>query len=124
MVSSDGPPLAQRRGKRYSASVSEARDIVSDSERRGLIGALPPALRPFASLARIDRPIGIWLLFWPCAWSVALAGVRGEWASAPRPAAAGREMIAAAAPGGAKASWHWAGMPRNMSAIGMSRAPG
>ena len=55
-------------------------DLVPDSERRGLIGALPAALRPYASLMRIDRPIGTWLLFWPCAWSVALAGVRGEWA--------------------------------------------
>jgi 4-hydroxybenzoate polyprenyltransferase len=24
---------------------------------------------------RLDRPIGVWLLFWPCAWSVALAGL-------------------------------------------------
>ncbi len=55
-------------------------ETVPDSERRGLIGALPAALRPFASLMRVDRPIGTWLLFWPCAWSVALAGVRGEWA--------------------------------------------
>ena len=54
-------------------------ETVPDSERRGLIGALPAALRPFASLMRIDRPIGIWLLYWPCAWSVALAGVRGRW---------------------------------------------
>ena len=52
-------------------------DIVPDSERRGLIGALPPRLRPFASLMRLDRPIGTWLLYWPCAWSVALAGVGG-----------------------------------------------
>jgi 4-hydroxybenzoate polyprenyltransferase len=29
---------------------------------------------------RVDRPIGTWLLYWPCTWSVALAGVRGEWA--------------------------------------------
>ncbi len=50
-------------------------DIVPDSERRGLIGALPRAVRPFASLMRLDRPIGAWLLFWPCAWSVALAGM-------------------------------------------------
>ena len=49
-------------------------DTVPDSERRGLIGALPAGLRPFAALMRIDRPIGTWLLFWPCAWSVALAG--------------------------------------------------
>ena len=50
-------------------------EIVPDSERRGLIGALPAPLRPFASLMRLDRPIGVWLLFWPCAWSVALAGL-------------------------------------------------
>ena len=53
-------------------------DIVPDSERRGLIGALPQAVRPFASLMRLDRPIGAWLLFWPCAWSVALAGLGGR----------------------------------------------
>src|SRR3546814_18003734 len=29
----------------------------------------------------LDRPIGSWLLFWPCAWSVALAGtLPGDWA--------------------------------------------
>ena len=54
-------------------------DIVPDSERRGFIGALPPRLRPFASLMRLDRPIGSWLLYWPCAWSLALAGVGGRW---------------------------------------------
>jgi 4-hydroxybenzoate polyprenyltransferase len=56
-----------------------ASETVPDSERRGLIGALPPRLRPYASLMRLDRPIGTWLLFWPCAWSVALAGVGGRW---------------------------------------------
>ena len=61
-------------------TVRDTSDIVPDSERRGLIGALPPRLRPFASLMRLDRPIGSWLLYWPCAWSVALAGVRGHWA--------------------------------------------
>jgi 4-hydroxybenzoate polyprenyltransferase len=54
-------------------------DIVPDSERRGFIGALPPRLRPFASLMRLDRPIGTWLLYWPCAWSLALAGVDERW---------------------------------------------
>jgi 4-hydroxybenzoate polyprenyltransferase len=51
--------------------------IVPDSERRGLIGALPAAARPYASLIRLDRPIGAWLLFWPGAWAVALAGMGG-----------------------------------------------
>ena len=59
--------------------IAETGDIVPDSEQRGLIGALPAAARPFASLMRLDRPIGAWLLYWPCAWGVALAGVGGRW---------------------------------------------
>jgi len=56
-----------------------ATDIVPDSERRGFVGALPRRVRPYASLMRLDRPIGTWLLYWPCAWSVALAGVGNRW---------------------------------------------
>jgi 4-hydroxybenzoate polyprenyltransferase len=59
--------------------VSVTTEIVPDSERRGFIGALPPPLRPYASLMRVDRPIGTWLLYWPCAWSVAIAGVGARW---------------------------------------------
>jgi 4-hydroxybenzoate polyprenyltransferase len=59
--------------------VSSTSDIVPDSERRGFIGALPVALRPYASLMRLDRPIGTWLLYWPCAWSIALAGIGRRW---------------------------------------------
>lgn len=62
-----------------STAVSGSTQIVPDSERRGFIGALPPPLRPYASLMRLDRPIGTWLLYWPCAWSIALAGVGGRW---------------------------------------------
>ncbi len=54
--------------------------VVPDSEHKGLVGRLPPRLRDFAQLARLDRPIGWWLLFWPCAWGVLLAGGQGEWA--------------------------------------------
>jgi len=35
----------------------------------------PDWLKPYARLARWDRPIGIWLLFWPCVWGLALAAV-------------------------------------------------
>ncbi|HLI12999.1 MAG TPA: 4-hydroxybenzoate octaprenyltransferase [Alphaproteobacteria bacterium] len=34
---------------------------------------LPPAARPYARLMRLDRPIGTWLLLFPCWWSLALA---------------------------------------------------
>jgi 4-hydroxybenzoate polyprenyltransferase len=35
---------------------------------------LPARARPYARLARWDRPIGIWLLLLPCFWGLALAG--------------------------------------------------
>ncbi|MES2491661.1 MAG: 4-hydroxybenzoate octaprenyltransferase [Pseudomonadota bacterium] len=53
-------------------------DIVPDTQHRGLVGILPPRIRDFALLARFDRPIGWWLLFWPCAWGVLLAGGEGR----------------------------------------------
>ncbi len=34
---------------------------------------VPRGMRPYLRLARIDRPIGTWLLVLPCWWSVALA---------------------------------------------------
>jgi len=34
---------------------------------------LPAWAKPFARLARYDRPIGTWLLLWPCLWGLALA---------------------------------------------------
>ncbi|MCB1547440.1 MAG: 4-hydroxybenzoate octaprenyltransferase [Hyphomicrobiaceae bacterium] len=33
----------------------------------------PRAIRPYLRLARADRPIGVWLLLWPCWWSQSLA---------------------------------------------------
>jgi 4-hydroxybenzoate polyprenyltransferase len=48
--------------------------VVPDSEHRGLVARLPQLPRDLALLARFDRPIGWWLLFWPCVWSVWLAG--------------------------------------------------
>ncbi|MFN0262604.1 4-hydroxybenzoate octaprenyltransferase [Tepidamorphus sp. 3E244] len=33
----------------------------------------PDWLKPYARLARWDRPIGWWLLMWPCWWSAAMA---------------------------------------------------
>ena len=48
--------------------------IVPDSEHRGLVARLPQLPRDLAMLARFDRPVGWWLLFWPCAWGVLLAG--------------------------------------------------
>jgi 4-hydroxybenzoate polyprenyltransferase len=42
---------------------------------------MPPAVRPYIRLARLDRPIGTWLLLFPCWWSIAMAwtGLRDAW---------------------------------------------
>jgi 4-hydroxybenzoate polyprenyltransferase len=54
--------------------VSAPTDIVPDSEHRGLLGLLPQRARDLIQLARFDRPIGAWLLYWPGAWAIALSG--------------------------------------------------
>src|SRR5437868_4516794 len=46
----------------------------TDIPRDGWVARLPRALRPYARLARLDRPIGTWLLLFPCWWGLALAG--------------------------------------------------
>ena len=35
----------------------------------------PAPWKPYLRLARADRPIGVWLLLWPCWWSLALAAL-------------------------------------------------
>jgi 4-hydroxybenzoate polyprenyltransferase len=41
---------------------------------------LPASWRPYARLARLERPIGWWLLLWPCWWSSVLAtNAAGTW---------------------------------------------
>ncbi len=54
--------------------------IVPDSEHRGLVARLPQLPRDLAQLARFDRPIGWWLLFWPCVFGVWLTGAGFQWA--------------------------------------------
>ncbi len=54
--------------------------VVPDSEHRGIVARLPQLPRDLAQLARFDRPIGWWLLFWPCVWGVWLTGAGLQWA--------------------------------------------
>ncbi len=53
-----------------------------DAEARpsSWVDRLPARVQDYARLARLDRPAGSWLLFWPCAWGVALArGLATDW---------------------------------------------
>jgi len=48
---------------------------VADSTGNWVDSHAPSWTRPYLRLARLDRPIGSWLLLIPCWWSTALAGV-------------------------------------------------
>ncbi|WP_417675892.1 4-hydroxybenzoate octaprenyltransferase [Roseibium sp.] len=52
---------------------------VADAVKRHWVDMhLPAWARPYARLARWERPIGWWLLLWPCWWSAALAAIAQE----------------------------------------------
>jgi 4-hydroxybenzoate polyprenyltransferase len=55
----------------------KAAGMVADAQRGNLVDRYAPEwLKPYARLARWDRPIGFWLLFWPCAFSLAMAAIK------------------------------------------------
>ena len=58
--------------------MSENAGRVADATGNWVDGLAPPFARPYLRLARLDRPIGSWLLLMPCWWSVGLAGMRAE----------------------------------------------
>ncbi|MDB5474189.1 MAG: 4-hydroxybenzoate octaprenyltransferase [Devosia sp.] len=55
-------------------TVTPPPNAVADAHTGNWTDRYAPAwLKPYARLARWDRPIGIWLLFWPCIWGLGLA---------------------------------------------------
>src|SRR3712207_1451505 len=53
--------------------------VLPDAAPRNWLDRFAPGwLKPYGRLARWDRPIGWWLLLWPCWWSAALAAVAAE----------------------------------------------
>ncbi|WFD45149.1 4-hydroxybenzoate polyprenyltransferase [Malassezia psittaci] len=72
--------------RRYANQIETGHDIsrfftTSSALKKGEIPATPPpeqhpkpfSLKPYMELARVDRPIGSWLLYMPCTWSITLA---------------------------------------------------
>jgi 4-hydroxybenzoate polyprenyltransferase len=51
---------------------------VADATGNWVDTLAPPSTRPYLRLARLDRPIGSWLLLMPCWWSLGIAGVRAD----------------------------------------------
>ena len=58
--------------------MSEPTGRVADATGNWVDGLAPPATRPYLRLARLDRPIGSWLLLMPCWWSLGLAAMHAQ----------------------------------------------
>ena len=78
---------------------------VADSTGNWVDTLAPRWLRPYLRLARLDRPIGSWLLLIPCWWSSALAAVAAD-ARAPSLAHIVLFLIGAFAMRGAGCTWN------------------
>jgi hypothetical protein len=62
----------RRKDARVFSSSNNANDDKADPQTWVEL-YLPDTLQPYARLARMDKPIGTFLLLWPCWWSTALA---------------------------------------------------
>lgn len=58
--------------------MSEGTGRVADATGNWVDSFAPSYTRPYLRLARLDRPIGSWLLLMPCWWSVGLAGMHND----------------------------------------------
>ena len=58
--------------------MSGAAGRVADATGNWVDTLAPARVRPYLRLARLDRPIGSWLLLIPCWWSLGLAAVHGR----------------------------------------------
>jgi 4-hydroxybenzoate polyprenyltransferase len=85
--------------------VTNAATRVADSTGNWVDTIAPSWSRPYLRLARLDRPIGSWLLLMPCWWSVALAaGVAHE--LRPLPLAIALFFVGSFAMRGAGCTWN------------------
>lgn len=69
-------PSHQRLVTCFSSGIQPARSTSTLASR--LVNGAPAGLQPYLKLARLDKPVGTWLLFWPCGWSLGLAATSGS----------------------------------------------
>jgi 4-hydroxybenzoate polyprenyltransferase len=54
----------------------ETQAIPADAAGRTWVEGAPPLWQPYLRLARLDRPIGTWLLYWPCVFGLVLGAAQ------------------------------------------------
>jgi 4-hydroxybenzoate polyprenyltransferase len=85
--------------------MSEAIGRVADSTGNWVDRLAPAGVRPYLRLARLDRPIGSWLLLIPCWWSAGLAAIAAH-QRAPNLAHLALFFVGAFAMRGAGCTWN------------------
>ena len=60
------------------SSQTGSSQAVADAAPIGWFAAMPSWLKPWLQLMRLDRPIGGWLLFWPCIFGLVLGATADE----------------------------------------------
>jgi 4-hydroxybenzoate polyprenyltransferase len=58
--------------------VSRSQAAPADALPASWVEHAPNRIQPWARLARLDRPIGTWLLFWPCVFGLLLGAAADE----------------------------------------------
>jgi 4-hydroxybenzoate polyprenyltransferase len=85
--------------------MSRSSGSVADATGNWVDSLAPAWSRPYLRLARLDRPIGSWLLLMPCWWSCALAAIAaGE--AGPNPTHLALFFVGAFAMRGAGCTWN------------------
>ena len=58
--------------------MSLSSQVPADAVAQSWVESSPRLLRPYLQLMRLDRPIGSWLLFWPCVCGLVLGAMADE----------------------------------------------
>jgi 4-hydroxybenzoate polyprenyltransferase len=85
--------------------MSPAAGSVADATGNWVDSFAPAWSRPYLRLARLDRPIGSWLLLLPCWWSAALAAIAAH-SAAPSPSHLALFLVGAFTMRGAGCTWN------------------
>ena len=59
-------------------ALAQPADAPSDAIDHSWVGHAPAAVQPYLRLMRLDRPIGTWLLYWPCVFGLVLGAAADE----------------------------------------------
>ncbi|TMW48013.1 hypothetical protein DOY81_006901 [Sarcophaga bullata] len=73
------PQYPNSLNQNYYSTAPKSKDTDRDDKSVALTTQVAQAVSPYIRLMRMDRPIGTYLLYWPCAWSIALSANAGCW---------------------------------------------